>query len=251
MDLRDLINTIGPDTPTDEMVSFLEHPDTEEAHVLAVLRKRNLPSAVIETLARNERWNGRYTVKAAIVNHPKTPKTLALRLLNLLFWKELLRTSTNFRLSMPVRIAAEGQLVTRLSKMELGEKVSLARGAPARVVSQLLEEAQPRVVEALLLNPRLREAEVVGLAERAAISSEVLRVLARSERWSSRYPVKMALVKNPRTPVHAALTLLGTLPRREVEKLVSSEALPRVVLVRANQLLERRASRFIDRGNRF
>lgn len=251
MELRDLISNVGPDTTAAEMVELLEHPDTEEAHVLAVFRKRNLPSAAIETVARNERWNGRYTVKAAIVNHPKTPKTLALRLLNLLFWKELLRTSTNFRLAMPVRIAAEGQLVAKLSKMELGEKISLARGAPARVVTQLLEEAQPRVVDALLMNPRLKEAEVVGLAERPDVASEVLRVLARSERWSSRYPIKMALVKNPKTPVHAALTLLGSLPKREVEKLVSSEAVPRVVLVRAAQLLERGASRFVDRGNRF
>ncbi len=251
MDLHDLLNNIGPDFNAAEMVMLLEHPDTEEAHVLAALRNRNLPSAAIEALARNERWNGRYTVKAAIVNHPKTPKTLALRLMSLLFWKEHLRTSTNFCLSMPVRIAAEGHLVAKLSKMELGEKISLARSAPTRIVSQLLEEAQPRVIDALLMNPRLREADVVGLAERPAISSEVLRVLARSERWSSRYPVRMALVKNPRTPVHAALTLLGSLPRREVEKLVSSEALPKVVMVRASQLLARSPSRFIDRGNRF
>jgi len=249
MDLRDLLDNIGPDTGAGEMVTLLEHPDTEEAHVLAVLRKRNLPSAVIEAVSRHERWNGRYPVKAAVVNHPKTPKTLALRLMSLLFWKELLRASTNFRLSMPVRIAAEGHLVARLSKMELGEKISLARSAPPRVVTQLLAEAQPPVIDALLMNPRLREAEVIGLAERTDVSSEVLRVLGRSERWSSRYPTKLALVKNPRTPIHTALTLLGSLPRREIEKLVYSDSLPRVVLVRARQLLERSASRFIDRGN--
>ena len=250
MELRDLLHNIGPDTNAADMMTLLEHPGTEEAHILAVLRKRNLPGPAIEALARHERWNGRYTVKAAIVNHPKTPKTLALRLMSLLFWKELLRASNNFRLSMPIRIAAEGHLVAKLSKMEMGEKISLARSAPARVVSQLLEESQPRVIDALLMNPRIREAEVVRLAEDPGVSSEALRVLARSERWSSRYTVKMALVKNRRTPVHAALTLLGSLPRREIERLVSSDVLPKVVLVRAHQLLERNRSRFIDRGNR-
>jgi hypothetical protein len=250
MDPRDLLQSIGADTNAADMVTLLEHPGSEEAHILAALRKRNLPSAAIEAVARHERWNGRYRVKAAIVNHPKTPKTLALRLMSLLFWKELLRTSANFRLSMPIRIAAENHLVAKLSKMEMGEKISLARSAPARVISQLLEESQPRVIDALLMNPRIREAEVVRLAEDTNVASESLRVLARSERWSSRYTVKMALVKNRRTPVHAALTLLGSLPRREIEKLVSSAALPRVVLVRAHQLLERNHFRFIDRGNR-
>lgn len=251
MELRDLLHNIGPDTNASDMVTVLEHPGTEEAHILAALRKRNLPSQAIEALARHERWNGRYRIKAAIVNHPKTPQTLALRLMGLLFWKELLRASTNFRLSMPVRISAEGHLVARLSKMEMGEKISLARSAPARVISQLLEESQPRVIEALLVNPRIREAEVVRLAEEPGVSTEVLRVLAKSARWSSRYPVRMALVKNCRTPVHAALTLLGSLPRREIEKLVSSDALPKVVLIKAHQLLERSHFRFIDRGNRF
>jgi hypothetical protein len=219
-------------------MGLLDHPETEEAHVLAILRKRNLASTVTEAVARHERWGARYGVKAAVVNNPKTPKTLALRLVGALYWKELLRVTGNFQLSMPLRVAAENHLVERLAKLELGEKISLARSAPSRVISVLIAEAQPRVVEALLTNPRLREMEVLMVAENSKAPPETLRVIARSERWASRYPVKLALVKNPRTPVHTALGLLSSLPRQVVAKLMDWPDLPRVVYLGAERILK-------------
>jgi hypothetical protein len=218
-------------------MELLDHPEAEEAHVLAVLRKRNVAGAAVETIARHERWGTRYRVKAAVVNNPKCPKTLSLRLVGGLFWKELLRVTGNFLLNMPLRVAAEQHLVERLAKLELGEKISLARSAPPRVVAVLIGEAQPRVVDALLHNPRLRETEVLNLAGNASVSPETLRVIAFNERWSTRYPVKLALVKNPRTPVHTALKLLLSLPRRTVAKLMDSSELPRVVRMGAERIL--------------
>jgi hypothetical protein len=238
MEIRKLVERVGPATTAYEAEELLEHPEAEEAHVLAVLRKRNLAGAAIETIARHERWGGRYMVKAAVVNHPKTPKTLALRLVGGLFWKELLRVTGNHQLSMPLRVAAEKHLVDRLAKLELGEKISLARSAPPRVISILTAEAQARVIDALLTNPRLREMEVLRMAENSKVSPEALRVIASSERWASRYPIKLALVKNPRTPVHTALRLLSSLPRRDVKKLMDWPELPRVVYLGGERILK-------------
>jgi hypothetical protein len=238
MEVRDLVLRVGPATTAEEAMELLDHPEAEEAHVLAVLRKRNVASTVIEAIARHERWGGRYRVKATVVNSPKTPKTLALRLVGGLFWKELLRVTGNFQLSMPLRVAAEKYLVERLAKLELGEKIALARSAPPRVISILIVEAQARVIDALLTNPRLREMEVLSMAENSKVSPETLRVIARSERWASRFPIKLALVKNPRTPVHTALGLLSSLPRQVVAKLVDWPELPRVVYLGAERILK-------------
>ena len=112
MEVRELMDALGPAASAEQGVALLEHPQTEEGHVLAVLRKRDLPSAVIEAVARDERWNSRHIIKSAIVNHAKTPKTLALRLINQLFWKELLKVANNFRLPMPVRTAGSGTCAT-------------------------------------------------------------------------------------------------------------------------------------------
>jgi hypothetical protein len=139
---------------------------------------------------------------------------------------------------MPLRVAAEKYLVERLAKLELGEKIALARSAPPRVISILIVEAQARVIDALLTNPRLREMEVLSMAENSKVSPETLRVIARSERWASRFPIKLALVKNPRTPVHTALGLLSSLPRQVVAKLVDWPELPRVVYLGAERILK-------------
>ena len=144
----------------------------------------------------------------------------------------------NYQLSMPLRVAAEKYLVDRLAKLELGEKISLARSAPSRVITVLIAEAQARVVDALLNNPRLREMEVLSIAENSKVSPETLRVIAGSERWASRHPIRLALVKNPRTPVHTALRLLSSLPRRVVAKLMDGSELPRVVFLGAERLLK-------------
>lgn len=225
-----------PET-TAAAMALLDNPDTEEAHILAVMRKRNLASLTIEAIARHERWNQRYALKAAIVNHPKTPKTLALRVLSLLYWKELLRVSGNYRLPMRLRTAAENLLADRLPQLELGEKISLARTAPRRVVLLLSKEANARVLEALLANPRLRESEVIGLAENQKTPPDVLRVVAEADRWITRRPIKLAIVKNSQTPVHSALKLLATLPRRTLVQLLERHELPALISIKAERII--------------
>jgi len=204
---------------------------------LALLRKRELAPPVIEAVARHDRWNKRHTVRAAIVNHLKTPRTLSLRLLTLLFWREQLRVATNIRLPMPLRVAAESRLKERLPELELGEKISIAQAAPNGLIPALAAENHARVIQSLLRNPRLKEPVVVTLAKRKTTSGDVLRVVALSERWIVRPLVQTAVVVHPNTPVHVALTLLGRMPRPKLRSLANSNELPPIVAIRARQLL--------------
>ncbi len=196
MEVRELMDALGPAASAEQAAALLEHPQTEQAHVLAVLRKRDLPSTVIEAIARDERWNSRHIIKAAIVNHAKTPKTLALRLVNQLFWKELLKVANNFRLPMPIRLTAEKYLRDRLPQLELGERIALARTATARLLPGLIGDGNARVVAALLNNPRLREVQVLQIVEAPRSTPEILRTVADSERWASRPEVRTAVIKN-------------------------------------------------------
>lgn len=217
---------------------ILDHRETEEAHVLQLLRKRDLPGAIIEAVSRHERWHGRNAIRTAIVMHLKTPRTLSLRLLGLLRWREQLRVASNLHLPMPLRAAAEGRLKERYPELELGEKISLARTAPTGLVPQLAGENEPRVIGALLKNPRLVEIDVIGLIRRDATSSEVLRAIAQSERWTNRPSVRLGLVRHPHTPVHMALRLVDRLSRPEVRALLAKrQELPRVVLLACERIL--------------
>lgn len=237
IDFRKLLDSLGPHSVGSDAAPLLDHNEADEAHILALLRKRELAAPVIEAVARHDRWNKRHTVRAAIVNHMKTPRTLSLRLLTLLFWREQLRVATNIRLPMPLRVAAESRLKERLPELELGEKISVAQAAPSGLISALAEENHARVIQSLLRNPRLREQVVVTLAKRKTTSGEVLRVVAQSERWIVRPTVRTAVVAHRNTPVHVALTLLGRMPRRVLVSLVNAGELPPVVAIRARKLL--------------
>lgn len=242
MDVRELVARLGAGASSEQARELLEHEATGETHLLAVLRKRDLPSSFLETIARHERWNGRHTIKVAVVNHPKTPKTLALRLVNQLFWKELLKVANNFRLPMAIRTTAEKYLRDRLAELELGERITLARTATPGLIPGLVGDKNARVITALLNNPRLREAQVLALVEDPASPSDVLRAVGESERWASRPAVRIAVITNKKTPVHTALRALTALPRPTIKKLVASRRIPAVVRLRAERILSRRVA---------
>ena len=233
----ELMDRVGPHATADVVKPLLDHPDTDESHLLRLLRKRELSSSVIEALARHDRWGWRHVVRTAVVNHSKTPRTLALRLLSLLFWKEQLRVATNMRLTMALRMAAENRLKERLPELEIGEKTTLARTVPPALVAILASESEARLIRTLLQNPRAREVDVVGIVDRDSTHAAVLRVVAQSERWVSRPPVNLGLLRHPNTPVHVALSLLERISRRDLRKLVAGQELPRGVALRAGRIL--------------
>jgi hypothetical protein len=234
------IEAIGPHSTPEDVAPFLDHPQTEEAHLLRLLRKRELPSAILEAVARHERWDGQHSIRAAIVLHGKTPRTLGLRLLSLLRWRDQLRVATEVRLHMPLRAAAESRLRERLPELELGEKISLARSAPPGLLSVLAADESHRVVAALLSNPRLSEGDVVAIVRRERTPAEVLRVVASSARWISRPAIRSGILSHPATPVHSALSVLAGLSLGEIEKLVAEHALPPIVRAGAERILSGR-----------
>ncbi len=235
---REILESLAPHSTASDVQPLLEHRETEEVHVLAILRKREIAPSVIEAVARHDRWNKRQTVRAAIVSHIKTPRTLALRMLPYLFWQEQLKVATNIRLSMPLRVAAGSKLKERLSELELGERISMARRAPAALVPALALDASHHVIRSLLQNARMKEHDVLLVLRRDPIDPEMLRAVAESERWVHRPAVVQELVCHKNTPVHVALSLAGKLDRRKLALLLDKGVLPPVVARRASHLLD-------------
>ena len=237
MTMREILDSLGPHSVGRDAAPLLDHAEADEAHILALLRKRELATPVIEAVARHDRWNKRQVVRGAIVSHMKTPRTLALRMLSLLLWREQLRVATNIRLAMPLRVAAESRLKERLPELELGEKISIAHSAPPGLIPVLAACNHERIVQSLLRNPRMSEQEVVALVKRETTSAPVLRVVAQSERWVVRPSVRTGIVSHRNTPVHVALTLVSRMPRRTLVALVKNNELRPVVAIHARKIL--------------
>jgi hypothetical protein len=104
-------------------------------------------------------------------------------------------------------------------KEPVGYRISLARRPVQRLIERFLFDPEPQVVQTVLANPRLIEADVVRLAASRRATPEVLEAIAEDGRWIARYPIKLALVNNPATPSRLVLTLLPHLLTQDLREL--------------------------------
>ena len=73
---------------------------------------------------------------------------------------------------------AEAQLLDLVPDLRLGDKITLARVAVGKVAGRLLADADARVVLPALLNPRLRESQLVAAIRDETAGRALLEVVA-------------------------------------------------------------------------
>jgi hypothetical protein len=192
-----------------------------EPEMIALLHRAVTP-ALLEGVASTPPWSERPRVLGAIVLNPKAPRILAQRLLPYLFWRDLADVAVSPRVEGGVRARAEGTLKEKVVELRLGEKITLARLAPPSVLRLLLAESDAKVLDAALLNPRLREADLVSLVQGAEAGRALLERVAGSRRWQESYAVRLALTLQPRTPLALALAQITSLTPHDLRRVADS-----------------------------
>jgi hypothetical protein len=89
----------------------------------------------------------------------------------------------------------------------------------------------------LLQNPRITLEEIRTMAGSRQSLPDVLQSIAGHRDWSQNPGILTALVRNPRTPVPAAVRLLDRLPEQELRRLARSNDVPRGVQTAARKRL--------------
>ncbi len=216
----------------------VRNPDLGSAELLLLLHNRKAPAAVLTEIGSNRRWVRLSRVQYRLVLHPQIPVALGSRLLRQLFWKELTEVSLAPHVNPLLRRLAEKHLAVRVERMTLGERIALARRSARGIIATLAQSDEARVLEALLGNPYLVEADVVKIASGATAPTEVLGRLSVHVRWGGRRSVRLALALNARTPVATALGVVRKLSRQDLCRLCSDPELPRIVRIGAGRRLE-------------
>ncbi len=119
----------------------------------------------------------------------------------------------------------------------LGEKRSLAKSRSKDTLDRLLYDEDPMVIKNILNNPRITEREVLKVASKRPINPAILKVIFESTRWSSRYVVKKALVRNPCTPTGIALGLVNFMQYGDLRLIASDKTLHEEINSSARELL--------------
>lgn len=222
----------------DGILRLLEAHEVELAFpaLRQALRNPYAGRRVVDWLLARPARCASYQVRAELAAHPATPEAQALRLVPGLYWRDLVRLGRDPRVPPLIRRAADRRLENRLEVLTLGERVSIARSAGPGVIARLRHDPHPRVVRALLENPRLTEGLLLPLIGGDGARPEILRVIAEDGRWSHRCAVRAALCRNPRTPVMSALRLLPLLSRPELREVIGRSGVPAAVRRRARLL---------------
>ena len=139
--------------------------------------------------------------------------------MNWLYWFDLLALSIDVKIPAPVRRAIDTQLLNRVDKLSLGERIASARRCGSALIKAFLFDPHPHVFEALLTNKRLREDDLMVLASSPQATPEQLTMLANDRKWSYRYAIRKALVLNPVTPRAAAASQLRHLSRADLRRI--------------------------------
>lgn len=223
---KDRLFSVIQDHREEVLMAALRNPSLDQQHLLVLLKRREIGS-VITALYAGKRHIEAYAVKYALVAHPDTPPHIAQTMLPLLYIFDLLKLCYIPGVSADIHLAAERKIVQQIPTQPLGNKLTLARRGTSAVLDALLREGVPAVLEACLANPHLKEGSLHQFLTSSHATAESVSMIARNSRWKSRPNIRLAILKNPRTPLIWFTTFLPGLPAVTLRDLLAS---PRLTL---------------------
>jgi hypothetical protein len=131
-------------------------------------------------------------------------------------------------------------LSQRIMKMNISEKIKLATKGNKEARSILIRDSNKLVAVAVIRSPRITDGEVMLQANNKTAQDEVLRIICGDREWTKMYPIKLALVKNPKVPPALAMKFLATLHEAEVKSLAKDRNVPHVVQQLARKMVQKK-----------
>jgi hypothetical protein len=140
----------------------------------------------------------------------------------------------------PAEAAAEEKALTfteRLADMTVPEKVKCATKGTREMRSVLIRDPNRMVSAAVLSCPKVNDAEVEAFAKMGNVSEDILRAIAMNRAWTKSYGVKLALVKNSKTPLAMTMNLLNLLTEKDVKIITTDRNVPEALRLAAKKKL--------------
>ena len=213
-------------TSADVLIAAASDPALTEDFASALLKRSDLPSEALDRLSRNGGLMKSRKVKLALVEHPKTPRHISVPMVRHLFTFDLMQVALRPMVPADIKMVAEEALISRLEKVSAGERLSLAHRASGRVAGALLLDSEVRVIHAALENSRLTESSVIKALMRPDAPPAFVEAVCHHSKWSPRREIRIALLRNERTPLARALEFARSLPPAQVREILQGSHLP-------------------------
>jgi hypothetical protein len=135
---------------------------------------------------------------------------------------------------------AQGSLFAIVQRMNVMQKIKLARLGNKEARSLLVRDRNKIVAAAAIRSPKITENEVEGYAKARNVSDEVLRIIAANREWTRSYSLKLALTTNPKCPIPTAMKFLNFLQERDLRSVMKSKDVPSPISGHARRILQKK-----------
>jgi hypothetical protein len=128
--------------------------------------------------------------------------------------------------------------VQKIYRSNTAEKLITALKGTREERSILIRDPNRLVATAVLGSPRITEAEIESISAMKNVSEEILRTIGNRREWTKRYTVLNNLVRNPRTPVGIALSMVPRLNPRDIKGIAVDRNVPEPVRKQAQKFVK-------------
>ncbi len=125
---------------------------------------------------------------------------------------------------------------SQIRSLPVPVRLKLSRGAPRTLRGILIKDTNPVVATSVLQYNPMSDAEVEQIAHSRTVVDEVLEAISKNRSWIRKYPVVLALVRNPRTPIGIAVRLTPRLSVRDLRALSRDRNVSNTVRANAQRL---------------
>lgn len=209
-------------THPDVLKAAVGNPGFGEREALCLLTRKDLLSTVVEELLNHRAVTSSYAVKLALTKHPKTPLRAALKQLKFLYLFDLVSVCLQTGVRAEVKRASEELILAQVSKLAVGQRITLAKRGQARLAASLLKGENLQIIQAVLDNPYLTEAVLLPVLNRPDCSPRIVELIASHPKWGLRYDIRLAFLRHSSLSVARALAILPG-PKPEDAKAISQD----------------------------
>jgi hypothetical protein len=117
-------------------------------------------------------------------------------------------------------------VLQKIARLSVGQRVQLAMRGSKEERSILIRDGSRLVSSAVLVSPKVSEAEIENFAALKNVQDQVLRDIARNPKYKKKYTIIRNLANNPRTPLDLSLPLMNHLMVMDLKNLSMNKNVP-------------------------
>ncbi|HWR57845.1 MAG TPA: hypothetical protein VN328_03060 [Thermodesulfovibrionales bacterium] len=214
------------DRHPDVLLDATLNKNLSEDMAVIIAKNTSSPPEALGFLAGDVRFKDSYKLKLAICRNPRTPQRVTFSLLKFLRIFDISDLTRDQHIPVNVRQKIEQVISEKIASLPSGVKTTLAKKASSTIVVELMQRGDERVISACLDSPVLTEGLIWSVVNRKATKPPVIRLIAEHPKWSLRYAVRFALIRNFNTPMVRVVRFIAGMKTLDLRELYADPKLP-------------------------